>query len=42
LFPLFATGVNDTSSTNGKFTGGVIDNGGLPVSLIPVENLPQM
>jgi hypothetical protein len=28
LFQLFATGVNDTSSTDGKFTGGVIDTSG--------------
>jgi hypothetical protein len=41
LFPLFATGVvdtggkfvtdiNDTSSTSGKFTAGVVDTGGAP------------
>jgi hypothetical protein len=36
LFPLFATGVNDTG---GKFAAGVIDTGGNlpPVSLTPVS-----
>jgi hypothetical protein len=27
LFPLFATGINSTSSTGGKFTAGAVDNG---------------
>jgi hypothetical protein len=38
LFPLFATGVNDTG---GKFAAGVVDTGGKlpPVSLIPVVHL---
>jgi hypothetical protein len=44
LFPLFATGVNDTG---GKFAAGVADTGGNfaavanlpPVSLIPVLHL---
>jgi hypothetical protein len=41
LFPLFATGVNDTG---GKFVAGVVDTGGNlpPVSLIPVANLPPV
>jgi hypothetical protein len=28
LFPLFATGVNNTSQTGGKFAAGVVDTGG--------------
>jgi hypothetical protein len=40
LFPLFATGVNDTG---GKFATGVVDTGCSlpPVSLIPVAICPQ-
>jgi hypothetical protein len=30
LFPLFATGVNNTSGTGGKFAACVIDTGGAP------------
>ncbi len=39
MFPLFATGVNDTG---GKFAAGVVDTGGNlpPVSLTPAANLP--
>jgi hypothetical protein len=38
LFPLFATGVNDTG---GKFAAGVVDTGGNlpPASLTPAANL---
>jgi hypothetical protein len=38
LFPLFATGVNDTG---GKFAAGVVDTGGKlpPVSVMLVANL---
>jgi hypothetical protein len=41
LFPLFATGVNDTG---GKFAAGVVDTGGNlpPKSLTPVANLPPV
>jgi hypothetical protein len=41
LFPLFATGVNDTG---GKFAAGVVDTGGNlpPASLTPAANLPQV
>jgi hypothetical protein len=41
LFPLFATGVNDTG---GKFATGVIDTGGNlpPASLTPAANLPPV
>jgi hypothetical protein len=52
LFPLFATGVNDT---DGKFAASVVDTGGNlppasltqaanlpPVSLTPVANLPPV
>jgi hypothetical protein len=41
LFPLFATGVNDTG---GKFAAGVVDTGGnLPMaSLTPAANLPPV
>jgi hypothetical protein len=41
LFPLFATGVNDTG---GKFAAGVVDTGVKlpPVSLTPVANLPPV
>jgi hypothetical protein len=51
LFPLFATGVNDTGGkfaagagvvdTGGKFAAGVVDTGGNlpPVSLTPVVHL---
>jgi hypothetical protein len=41
LFPLFATGVNDTG---GKFAGGVVDTGGNlpPASLAPAANLPPV
>ncbi len=28
VFPLFATGINDTSGIGGKFAAGVIDTGG--------------
>jgi hypothetical protein len=28
MFPLFATGVNDTSGTNGKFATDIVDTGG--------------
>jgi hypothetical protein len=51
LFPLFATGVIDTSGkfttgfidTSGEFTANVVDTGGNlpPVSLTPVANLQQ-
>jgi hypothetical protein len=39
LFPLFATGVNDTG---GKFAAGVVDTGGQlpPASLTPAANSP--
>jgi hypothetical protein len=39
LFPLFATGVNDTG---GNFAAGVLDTGGNlpPPSLTPLANLP--
>jgi hypothetical protein len=30
VFPLFATGINDTSGIDGKFAVGVIDTGGAP------------
>jgi hypothetical protein len=30
LFPLFATSINNTSVTGGKFTAGVVDTGGAP------------
>jgi hypothetical protein len=49
LFPLYATGVNDTG---GKFAASVVDTGGKlptttaenlpPVSLTPVANLPPV
>jgi hypothetical protein len=41
LFPLFATGVNDTG---GKFAAGVVDTGGnLPPALLtPAANLPPV
>jgi hypothetical protein len=40
LFPLFATGVNDTG---GKFAAGVVDTGSNPpVSLTPVAKLPPV
>jgi hypothetical protein len=41
LFPLFATGVNDTS---GKFAAVAIDTAGNlpPVLLTPVANLPMV
>ncbi len=41
LFPLFATGVNDTG---GKFAAGVVDCGGNlpPASLTPAANLPPV
>jgi hypothetical protein len=28
LYPLFATGINNTSVTSGKFAAGVVDTGG--------------
>jgi hypothetical protein len=31
LFPLFATGINNTSETGGKFATGVVDTGGTPL-----------
>jgi hypothetical protein len=39
LFPLFATGVNDTGV---KFAAGDVDTGGNLVLLTPVANLPPM
>ncbi len=36
-FPLFATGINDTSGIGGKFATGVVDTGD---DLPPVSNLP--
>jgi hypothetical protein len=41
LFPLIATGVN---GTGGKFSAGVVDNGGnLPLALLtPAANLPPV
>jgi hypothetical protein len=40
LFPLFATGVNDT---DGKFAASVVDTGGKlpPLSLTPVAKYQQ-
>ncbi len=46
LFPLFATGVNDTG---GKFAADIVDTGGnlppaslTPASLTPAANLPPV
>jgi hypothetical protein len=40
----FATGVNNTRGTGGKFAAGVVDTGSNcpPVSLTPVANLPPV
>jgi hypothetical protein len=40
LFPLFATGINNTSKTGGKIAAGVVPVANLPqVLLIPVVHL---
>jgi hypothetical protein len=41
MFPLFATGVNNTG---GKFSTSIVDTGGKlpPVSLMPVANFPPV
>jgi hypothetical protein len=42
LFPLFATGINNTSSTGGKFAAGVIGTGGKLATSVDTSGAPSL